>query len=160
MSLLHQLVYYIQKYSICTLYPTSSNSICTEYPSYPVSITTATVNASSQQILHEFKSHYGILLLPDIWRVKVDIYASGHQSTSRAQLSIELLINDSVIYTSSFQPIPYTNSPGSMWYDVYIPGIKETDQLSLRILAKNTNTNSHTNTFYLYLHEGYTYMKK
>jgi hypothetical protein len=86
-------------------------------------------HASTTQLLQEFKSPRGIILLPDIYLDAVDIYASGNQSTSRAQIAVQLLLNNSIIFASPFAR--YTNTPGSLWFDAYLPGMKETDRIIL-----------------------------
>lgn len=152
--------YHYQKYALSTLYPTSSGALSIDYPSEPQSVTVVTIPRSSQMVIQEFNSAYGNVLFPDIWRVKVDVYASGNQSTTKAKLGVEFLINGVSIATSPFVSIPYTGEPGSLWYDVYLPGMGEMDQLTFRVIGRNEHTNEQSNTFYLYIQEGKTYMKK
>jgi hypothetical protein len=154
-----QNIYYLlNKYTKSTLYPTLPNRLSSSRSDLPAQVLVYTVPANSQQTLIEFTTPLSTILVEDMWTVNLDLYAIGNQSTKNARIAVQLLKNGVSVYTTDFTPVPYDTAVGRLSIPIYIPGVSEKDQITLRVLGKSAN--NHAYVFYLYVHDQYTYMKK
>lgn len=155
------------KYSLSTLYLCSGNLLSVDRSNASEEILSREVTPDEKVVLGEFLSPAGLVLLPDIWKVKLDMYGTGNQSTKHCEVAIEVLRNEDSVAFSDYKLIPF-ETVDSMEIEVYIPSVTYSDRVTLRVWAWNTHTNNgggnvnanKNNTFYLYINQNHAYMKK
>jgi hypothetical protein len=144
-------------YVVDCLYIISGERLSTEYSPSPIETLSQTLSANTEAVLAEFLSPMGFVLLPGIWKVKLVMQGTGNQSTKFALYRIEVLQNGERVAITEYQTLP--TSFQSLATEIYLPGHRYTDLLTLKVWIKNSHTNSHTNTFNLQVNLSSSFMK-